>query len=246
MSFFFAAFLGIVQGLTEFLPISSSGHLVLIQRLIPNFSQPGVLFDVILHLGTVFAVLAYFRAKILKIDLFYLKLLIVGSIPAAIFGLVFRENLEATFGRGGPPLAIEFFITAAVCYFIDKLKGSRKTIGVNDSIWIGIAQALAIFPAISRSGVTIFTAAKRGIDKPTAAEFSFLLSVPAILGANALEIFSHSSELDGLGMNYLVGFLFAFVAGYISIFWTIELLKKVQFKYFALYAFLIGCVALFV
>jgi len=246
MQNFWAFLLGLIQGLTEFLPVSSSGHLVLAQRLIPGFEQPGVLFDVFLHLGTLFAVFVYFRQKLMHLDSKYLGLLLIGTLPAAFFGFLWKDQLEATFKIGGFILALQFFITSILCYFTDKLKGERKEISKLDAFIIGIGQSIAILPAISRSGITIFTGAKRGIEKFHAAEFSFILSIPAILGANLLEIFSYSHELNNLKAYYFVGFLAALLTGYFSIFWTIKLLKETKFKYFAVYTALIGIVALFV
>src|SRR3989344_8873318 len=152
MTIFWVIILGIIQGLTEFLPVSSSGHLVLAQHFIPGFSQPGVLFDVVLHFGTLFSVLIFFRKKIFHIDFSYLTLLIIGSIPAALFGLLFRTTLENSFTQVGAILGIQFFITSVLCFWIDKLAGTKKTISAGDSFIIGIGQALAIVPAISRSG----------------------------------------------------------------------------------------------
>ena len=246
MQTFWAFFLGIVQGLTEFLPVSSSGHLVLAQRLIPNFEQPGVLFDTFLHLGTLFAVFIYFRKKIFSMNFNYFKLLIIGTVPAGLFGFLLRDQLENTFEIGGIFLVIQFFVTSVLCYFTDKLIGKRKEISVWDALIIGIGQSVAILPAISRSGTTIFAGVKRGIDKIAAAEFSFILSIPAIIGANLLEIFSYREELLVLKYDYLIGSLSAMLVGYFSIFFTIKFLKEGNFKIFAVYTALVGLIALFV
>ena len=246
MEIFLAIFLGIVQGLTEFLPVSSSGHLVLAQKLIPSFSQPWVLFDVILHFGTLFAVFFYFRKKIFSLSLSYLALLIVGSIPAALFGFFFKDLLESTFSIGGIFLAFQFLITSFICYLSDRSEKGKKEIAIKDSFIIGSAQALSILPAISRSGLTIFAAVQRGIDRKEAAEFSFLLSIPAILGANLLEIASYRNEFSLQPFVFLLGFLTAFFTGILSIKLTISLLTKRKFKVFAFYTAFLAIVSLFI
>ncbi len=246
MTIFWAIFLGIVQGLTEFLPVSSSGHLVLVQKLIPSFSQPGVLFDVILHFGTLFAVFFYFRRKIITLKMHYISLLIVGSIPAALAGFLFKDFLQETFSIGGMFLAFQFLITSVLCYLSDKPSKDRKELNIKDSLIIGSAQAFSILPAISRSGSTIFAALQRGINRKEAAEFSFLLSIPAILGANLLEIISYRSAFSLQSGTYFVGFLSAFLTGILSIKLTISLLIQKKFKIFAFYTALLVLVSLFV
>jgi undecaprenyl-diphosphatase len=246
MNIFWAVFLGIVQGLTEFLPVSSSGHLVLAQKLIPSFSQPGVLFDVILHFGTLFTVVYYFRKKIFSLSYTYLTLLIVGSIPAALFGFLFKDLLESTFSIGGIFLAFQFLITSLICYLSDRSEKGKKEIAIKDSFIIGSAQALSILPAISRSGLTIFAAIQRGIDRKEAAEFSFLLSIPAILGANLLEIASYRNEFSLQPFVFLLGFLTAFFTGILSIKLTISFLTQKKFKIFAYYTAFLALISLFV
>lgn len=249
MNIFLAVFLGIVQGLTEFLPVSSSGHLVLVQRLIPSFSQPGVLFDVILHFGTLFAVLIYFWRKIISLKLNYIYLLVVGSIPAALVGFLLKDFLESTFSVGGLFLALQFLVTSVLCYLSDRgsseIEG-EKIIDTKDSLIIGTAQALSILPAISRSGSTIFAAVRRGIDRKEAAEFSFLLSMPAILGASVLEIVTYRDHFSLQLAPYLFGFLAAFLTGILSIKLTISFLTQRKFKVFAFYTLFLALFSLFI
>lgn len=240
--------LGIVQGLTEFIPVSSSGHLVIVQKLMPNFSQPGVVFDVFLHLGTLLAVFVYFRKKILSLigDPQYLKVLFIGTIPAVVIGFLFKDYLEETYGFGGIFLGIQFLITSLICFMTDRKTGERENITNKDSLIIGLSQAFAILPAISRSGATIFTAVTRGIKNKEAAEYSFLLSIPAILGANVLEIMSHSDQVFPLSSSYGVGFLASFLTGMLSIYLTIRFLYKKMFKVFAFYTLILGVLVMFI
>ena len=237
-----AILLGLVQGLTEFLPVSSSGHLVIAQSLIPGFSQPGVLFDVILHFGTLFSVLYFFRGKIFKISFRYLLLLFIGTIPAVLAGFLFRDQLELMF-KATKWVGLELIISGFLNLYVDKAKSKKSEVSVKDSVWVGVFQAIAIIPGISRSGATIFAGVKRGVNKEKVAEFSFLLSVPAILGANLLEIVSYSGKINGSFSPYIAGFLAALISGYVAIKIVYSFLAQNKFKYFAYYCFLVGVLA---
>jgi undecaprenyl-diphosphatase len=240
-----AAILGLVQGLTEFLPVSSSGHLVLAQSLIPGFTQPGVLFDVVLHFGTLFAVLYYFWKKILTLNKKYLLFLAVGTLPAGLIGYLFQTQLEAMFGNV-KWVGIELIITGVLNLLIDKLPNRANAISIKNSFFVGVAQAIAIIPGISRSGSTIFTGVAFGISKKEAAEFSFLLSVPAILGANLLQFITHASgNGDSLGF-YLVGLTASFIVGLASIKLLFKFLKESKFKIFGIYAIAVGALVLII
>ncbi|MDO8503353.1 MAG: undecaprenyl-diphosphate phosphatase [bacterium] len=242
MELFQAIFLGALQGLTEFLPVSSSGHLVIAQALIPGFSQPGVLFDVILHLGTTLAVLWYFRKKILSLSLNYIFLLALGTLPAAILGVVFQSELEALFSSVRL-VGITLLITGGMNWMIDKIpnsKSSTSRLNPLNALFIGVFQAIAIIPAISRSGSTIFAGVLRGINKEEAATFSFLLSIPAILGSVVLELITHRST-NSLDISvYLVGIFVSFVVGYLSIGVLMRFLVEKKFKVFAIYCWIVG------
>ena len=245
MNLLTSLFLGTVQGLTEFLPVSSSGHLVLFQKLIPSFSQPGVLFDVVVHLGTTFAVIIYFRDFILKFKAKYLKLIIVGSIPAAAFGILFRRPLVESFSVAGFLLGLQFLITSVFCFLTDRTKVKRDSMGFRDSLFIGVGQALAILPAISRSGATIFAGSFLGIDKRNVARFSFLLSVPAILGANLVEFISFYNEPGSLSILYYISAFFsALFVGLVSIKVTMKLLENKKFSVFGVYTFILAVLAI--
>ena len=243
MNIFWSIFLGILQGLTEFIPVSSSGHLVLAQSLIPNFSQPGVLFDVVLHLATLIAVFYFFRKTIFGLSRRYLMLLIIGTIPAALVGFFFQSQLEKMFGAP-KTLGLEFLITGFLNVMVDRVKTVKKAINPLNAFTIGIGQAIAIIPGISRSGATIFAGVKLGVDREKAAEFSFLLSIPAILGANILQLFTHG--LGGIQNPsfYIIGFIFALISGYLSIGVVYKFLLGNKFKFFGYWCFLIGAIAI--
>ena len=247
-----AVILGIVQGLTEFLPISSSGHLVLFQKLF-GMNGPMLSFDVILHLGTLIAVVIVFWRDILEIlkkplqNITYM--LIAATIPAVIAGLLFDKQIEAMFD-GGISLAIGFIITGFLLIYSDRIKNTKKQdkdISFTDAIVIGCMQALAIAPSISRSGSTITAGLYRGLSRETAARFSFLLSIPAILGAAVLTA-KDIMEAPGGAAGFLsagalplvFGFLAALLSGYLSIRFMLNLIKKSKLSRFGYYVFVLA------
>ncbi|EKD62368.1 MAG: hypothetical protein ACD_52C00205G0002 [uncultured bacterium] len=236
--------LGVLQGLTEFLPVSSSGHLVLVQKLFPGFTQPGVVFDVLLHLGTLVAVVVYFWQRIRKLTKGYLVLLAVGSVPSIVLGLVLRQVLENSFAVGGLLLSGQFCVTAFFCWATDRLKGRNQNMKVSDSFIVGVFQALSIVPAISRSGATIYSALKLGVSKKAATDFSFLLSVPAILGANFLEIVVYRDSVFPIPWHYFLGFVAAFLTGMLSIRITLAALVNKRFRVFAGYTLVLALISL--
>lgn len=246
MNFLTALILGIVQGLTEFLPVSSSAHLVLVQeKFLTGFSQPGILFDVILHLGTVGAVLFYFRKEFLKLKLNFLILLFLGTIPAALVGVFFRDSIIPLFSDV-KLVGLTLLITGFLNLMTDKFQAKKQEISAFDSLMVGVAQAIAIIPGISRSGSTIFAASSRGISRSQAAFFSFTLSIPAILGASLLELInSGTNGLVNLDF-YLVGFVASFISGFVSIGLVLKFLKEKHFSFFAYYCFVIGFLALII
>ncbi|MGE5630254.1 MAG: undecaprenyl-diphosphatase UppP [Caulobacteraceae bacterium] len=251
MSVLQAIILGIIQGLTEFLPVSSSGHLVLFQKIF-GITEPTLVFDTMVHVGTLAAVLAVFWGDIVSI----LKkpfqrltwLLVVGTIPTALIGILFKDYIEEVF-KSGSTLGFEFLITGAVLLFAEKLNRGRKGVketSFADAAFIGVMQGIAIMPAISRSGLTISGSLLRNLDREFAAKFSFLLSIPAILGA---AVFQAKDILDagasGIGSTAVIaGTIAAAVAGYASVKIMLELLKKGSMKYFSYYVFLIGALVI--
>ena len=244
MNVFWVVFLGIVQGITEFLPVSSSGHLVLFQELIPSFTQPGALFDVVLHLGTVCAVLIFFRKKLVGLVKKYWLAFIVGTIPAGLVGILLQDQIEALF-TNVRFVGLALLFTALFNFATDRIKTDKRKLVNKNALVIGVFQALAIIPGISRSGSTIFAGVNSGIEKERAAEFSFLLSIPAILGANVLQFTSHGVNGIANPIFYLVGFFTAFISGFISISLVLKALCQKRFRLFGYYCLAVGVAVLF-
>ncbi|KKQ26449.1 MAG: Undecaprenyl-diphosphatase [Microgenomates group bacterium GW2011_GWC1_37_12b] len=238
-----SAILGIVQGLTEFLPVSSSGHLVIFQKILPGFSQPGILFDVVLHFGTLVAVVIYFRKKLVSLIFDNFWFLIIATIPAVIVGLLFDNIFEKLFAST-LYVGFEFLVNAAMSYIISVVKNRGVKINLKNSFLIGIAQAIAISPGISRSGSTIFAGSVLGIDKEKVAEFSFILSLPAVMGANLLQLLKYGGSSSINYGNYMVGLVFSFVFGLLAIKLVMEFIKKGRFKFFAVYSLVLGIIVI--
>ena len=246
-----AILLGIIQGLTEFLPVSSSGHLVLFQRVF-GVTEPTLVFDTCLHIGTLVAVFAVYWKDIVSILRKPFQrltwLLIVGTIPTGIIGVVFKDYFEAAFHSAGA-LGFKFFITGAILLVAERLNSGRKnekSISYFDAAFVGLAQGLAIFPGISRSGLTLSGSLARGFNREFAAKFSFLLSIPAILGAAALQA-KDIVELGSSGESLiplLAGTAISALAGYLAIKYMIEVLKKGKLRYFSYYVFILGALVL--
>ena len=258
-----AVLLGLLQGLTEFLPVSSSGHLALAQSLIPGFSQPGVLFDVTLHIGTLVAVCIYFWQDLwgMALSLFssgrgdaavsrrMLWLLIAGSVPTAAIGLLFRKQFEAMFsdiyGVG-----VWFIVTGVLLFLTDRVSTRGRELpamGLLDALVIGIAQGLAIIPSLSRSGTTIAAGVFLGLERGLLVRYSFLLSIPAVAGAFVLELVTHRHEaLEGFDpLAYGAGTLAALVVGYWSIGVLLNMTRSRRLSVFAYYCWAVGGLALF-
>ncbi len=246
MNILHASFLGLVQGLTEFLPISSSAHLAVFQFLLPGFNQPGILFDVILHLATTLAVVLFFWKDIFSYYRKYFIQTILASIPAAFLGYLFSDFFEGLF-RNLFAVGLALIVTGALNFSTDIFKFADKKLDNSKAFLIGIAQAIAIAPGISRSGATIFAGSCLGINKSEAAKFSFLISVPAILGANLLQVIKHRQSLESINViSYVIGFLMACIIGYLSIKIVFIFLKEGRFKYFAYYAFIAGLILILI
>lgn len=240
-----AIFLGILQGLTEFLPVSSSGHLVLAQTFAKGFSQPGVLFDTVLHAGTMLAIIIYFRRQIILLTRSMVWLLVVATIPAAVAGVVFQSQFEILFSSVRV-VGVALLVTGVMNWMVDKIqdKGYKtQEIGIRKALLVGIFQAVAIIPGISRSGSTIFAGVAQGIKRKEAAAFSFLLSIPAVAGANLLQLWTYGGD-NTSAVTYVLGFLAALAVGYLSIKLVMKLLLQHKFKVFALYAFVLGLTTL--
>jgi undecaprenyl-diphosphatase len=271
MNIFSSVFLGVVQGLTEFLPISSSGHLVLFQNLL-GFKEPELLFDVSLHLGTLVAVCLFFRRDLRAMFLeaieflsslvtgrknigqikeyphaFLLFWVLVGTIPTGLIGFWFKTPVENLFGsvRVVGLMLICTGLILAITRGLPQDYTNRKKVGLFTSLAVGIAQGIAIIPGISRSGSTIVCAMLCKVERETAARFSFLLSIPATLGAMGLQL--KSEALNRGEVSALVfGFLAAAIVGLLSLKILMAMVRKGHLYYFAPYCWAVGCVILLV
>lgn len=247
-----AFILGMIQGLTEFLPISSTGHLYLGRHLF-GLQEAGLLLDTMLHLGTLIAVLVFYKNElILMIKHPFSKLtllLIIGTIPAVAIGLLFKDFFDEI-SKTGVTVGWEFLITGIFLWSADSVKNGHKKmndISYRDAFFIGTFQAAAIFPALSRSGLTMVAALWRKLDRETAAYFSFLLSTPAIAGAVFLQFLNLADGTgEDISFNALfVGILSSAIFGYIAVKWMINFLKKHSLKPFAMYVWALGALILF-
>ncbi len=254
MSTIEAIILGIVQGLTEFLPVSSSGHLEITKVILGDNSVPeeSLMMTVVLHAATAFSTIVIFRKEILEIilglfqfknnDQFKYSLKIVLSmLPAAAVGVLFEDQIDQLFGGQIMLVGFMLLLTGALLFLADKAKSTLKPVNFKNAFIIGIAQAIAILPGISRSGATISTSVLLGIDRERAARFSFLMVVPLILGKMAKDILSGDLAAVQTETSLLIaGFVAAFIAGLFACKWMIALVKRSQLKYFSFYCFLVG------
>lgn len=241
-----ALILGLVQGLTEFLPVSSSAHLVMGQEIL-GANEPGVAFDVLVHGGTLLAVLVYFRRRIAQLvgerSWSYAGKILVGTIPAGLVGFLFEAAIEQVFAA---PVVVVFALlwTGALLLSLKAIPVDRREVAepsVWQAWWIGCAQMTAILPGISRSGSTIAAARWLGLAPAPAAEFSFLLGIPAIAGAILLQAGELRAGFSGgSGGAYLLGWVAALVAGLVAIALVFRLLERRAFPNFGWYCW---CVA---
>ncbi|MDT8435656.1 MAG: undecaprenyl-diphosphate phosphatase [Gemmatimonadota bacterium] len=246
-----AALLGLLQGLTEFLPVSSSAHLVLAGTLL-DVRLPGAAFEVVVHVATLGSVLWVYRRRVAELAvgvlagrreaLAYTGLLALATVPAATAGLLGEARLAALFDQ---PLvaAAALLVTGGAVWSIRTTapRAREPRPGTRQALWMGLAQALAIVPGLSRSGLTVAVGAWRGVDAVRAAEFSFLLSIPAILGAGILQADEVAATLGAVGAAPLaVGFAAAFVTGVAAITLFVRLLRQRRFHVFAWYCWTVG------
>ena len=269
MNWIEAVVLGIVQGLTEFLPVSSSGHLVLIQHLF-GLIEPELLFDICVHVGTLAAVLIVFYRDILEMlktlvrlpelvrqsggiralftqnpDVRLMAMIVIGCIPTAVLGVIFAKMAEALFGTIWL-VGIALLITGTFLWFTRQ----RKTVGrpikemtLKDALIIGLVQGMAIIPGISRSGATISAALYLGVDRELAGRFSFLLAIPAIIGALVLGLDSEAFHTSLPAGTILLGSLAAAVVGYLALVVLLKMVRKGQLYRFAPYCWVVGAAA---
>lgn len=253
-----AIILGIIQGFTEFLPVSSSGHLELGKAILGDKSIPedSLLFTVVLHFATALSTIVIFRKDIWKIIIGLLKFkwneetqfsvkIIVSMIPAVIIGLLFEEQLEAFFSGSIAFVGAMLLVTALLLWLADRSKKTGKKVSNANAFIIGISQAIAMLPGISRSGATISTSVLLGNDKSKAARFSFLMVIPLIFGKIAKdfmsgELFSETIDYTSLSL----GFFTAFISGLIACTWMIKLVRQSKLTYFSIYCVIVGLVAI--
>lgn len=256
--------LGVVQGITEYLPVSSSGHLVIAQSLF-GIKEPELFFDIVLHIGTLSAVFWYYWASLAAAaketvlaagalrrgDSFgvvnerypgfrMVWLITAGSVPTGAIGLLFKDDFEKMFGS--PHLVGVMLIVTAVVLFLTRYSGSGgrtiERIGVRDALIIGVVQGLAITPGISRSGITIATALFLGVERETAARFSFLLSIPSIVGALLLQFEPDGNHTSFLAL--LLGLIAAAITGAVCLMFLVAIVKRGKLSWFSYYCFAAG------
>lgn len=258
MSYLEAIILGIIQGLTEFLPVSSSGHLEIVKVIFGNESMPAesLTFTVILHFATALSTIVIFRKEIIEIlkglfqfqwneeSKFSVKI-IISMFPAAVIGLLFEKQLESFFNGNILVVGFMLLITGLLLYLADRAKNTNKNVGYKSAILIGFSQAIAMLPGISRSGATISTSVLLGVDRTKAAKFSFLMVVPLIFGKVIKDILSGDISLESGQFGAMgIGFISAFIAGLFACNWMINLVKNSKLYYFSYYCFIIGILAI--
>lgn len=254
-----AIIVGLIQGLTEFLPVSSSGHIELAKEILSLDleGEENLLFTLVLHTATALSTIFVFRKKIGEIikgifkgekeHLLFAGKIILSMIPAALIGLLLKDQIEALFSGNIRLVGMMLIVTAVLLYFADKAKKTRVEVTFPKALLIGISQAIAILPGISRSGATISTSVLLGVDRSKSAFFSFLMVIPLIFGAMAKDLLDGGDTLS-FTLNdsaYLIaGFFAAFFSGIFACNWMMELVKKAQLSYFSIYCVVVGLAAI--
>ena len=251
-----AIILGIVQGLTEFLPVSSSGHIEIAKVLLGSSQEQSLLMTIVLHAATALSTIFVFREDIKEIIRgllqftwnkefqFSLKV-ILSMFPATIVGLLFENEIELLFSGEILLVGCMLLVTGLLLFLADKAKNTNQNVNFFHALIIGVSQAIAILPGVSRSGATISTSVLLGIDREKAARFSFLMVVPLILGKMGKDIISGDILIESATLMPLItGFTAAFITGLFACKWMIRLVKKSKLKYFSFYCFLVGTVSI--
>ena len=258
MSWFQALILGLIQGLTEFLPVSSSGHLEIGKVLLNIEVQESLSFTVLVHFATVLSTIAVFYRDIKKLlaGLFqfrwneetrYISKILLSMLPVLVVGLLFREEVESFFSGNLMLVGSALIVTAILLASTQLVKPGKKKIPFLDAFIMGIAQAVATVPGISRSGATISTGLLLKNGRSEVAQFSFLMVLLPIIGAGLLDILSFSSSPSGAGISavsLVTGFLAAFISGYLACRWMINLIKKGNLYWFAIYCAIVGVISI--
>ena len=251
-----AIILGIVQGLTEFLPVSSSGHIEIAKVLLGSSQEQSLLMTIVLHAATALSTIFVFREDIKEIIRgllqftwnkefqFSLKI-IISMIPATLIGLFFENEIELLFSGEILLVGCMLLVTGLLLFLADKAENTNQIVNFFHALIIGVSQAIAILPGVSRSGATISTSVLLGIDREKAARFSFLMVVPLILGKMGKDIISGDILIESATlMPLLTGFTAAFITGLFACKWMIQLVKKSKLKSFSFYCFLVGTVSI--
>ena len=256
MDYFEAFLLGVVQGLTEFLPISSSGHIEISKVILGSSfdKNEGLLFTIILHFATALSTMFIFRKDIINIfkglltkkwnesKKFSLSILI-SMIPAVFIGLLYEDFINSLFNGNLILVAAMLYITGLLLFLSDFLKLKKKEITYKNSFIIGLAQAIAILPGISRSGATIATSVIMGIDREKAARFSFIMVIPLIFGSMFKSMIDYDFNFESFNiLSLLIGFISAFITGLFACKWMIRLVKSSKLYYFSIYCWIVGSI----
>lgn len=256
MNWLEALILGIIQGLTEFLPVSSSGHLELGKAILGINAEKSLIFTVVVHGATVLSTIVVFYKDILKLlkgllafkwneETVYISKIAISMIPVIILGLFFKEEIEGFFTGNVMFVGFMLLVTSLLLLSTYIIKRNEREVSFIDSLVIGVAQALAVLPGISRSGATISTGLLLGNKKANIARFSFLMVLIPIIGANLKDISDGAATENGIGvLPLIVGFIAAFVSGLLACKWMIGVVKKGKLIYFAIYTFVIGSIAI--
>ena len=259
MDYLESILLGVIQGLTEFLPISSSGHLEISKAILGNTlsNKESLLFTIVLHSATAFSTIFFFRKDLLNIFKgIFLKnyneshdfsiSILISMIPAVLVGLFFEETINSLFDGNLILVGSMLYITALLLFLSDFLKLKKNEISFKNSFLIGLSQAIAILPGISRSGATIASAVILGIEREQAARFSFIMVIPLILGSMAKSILDHGMSFENFDLiSLILGFLSAFITGLFACKWMILLVKKSKLYYFSIYCCIVGSIIIF-
>lgn len=256
--------LGIIQGFTEPIPISSSGHLIIAQRLL-GMEQHGLSFEIMTNTASLIAILFIYReviARLMKNGFGYVKTketkyksdfnfilyIIIGSIPAGVIGVLFKDKIEEIFSTSLMTVAIALLVTGVALWLIRNLRGVKRDgdLSVKDAIIVGLAQAVALIPGISRSGSTVIASIATGMKQDTALRYSFMLYIPVSLGGLVLGISDIVSDpdLQALWFPYLISFVTSLVVTYFSMRWFMGIMEKGNLRYFSYYCFLVGALIL--
>lgn len=257
--------LGLVQGITEWLPISSSGHLIIFQEFF-NVEFPGLAFEVLLNFATFLALLIVFRTELKDLiigffrfifikaesdiiesdrnDFFFVIYLIVGIIPVAILGLLFGDYIESNL-TSLTTVAVALIVTGLALFYISKIEGIRKKLNLSDAIWVGIFQAIALIPGISRSGATIFASLYRKLDRELAIRYSFFLAIPVSIGTMLLKIDDLMQQITATNiLYYTLAFVVSLLSAVVALKWFIGIINKGKLIYFTYYCVTVGVLVL--